>query len=263
MIRVMKLPIYQIDAFSSRVFGGNPAAVCPLESWLPEDVMQAIAAENNLSDTAFFVQKEDGFALRWFTPATEVALCGHATLAAGFVVLALLEPERPSVVFETRSGRLRVSRAGDAFAMDLPARGTRTSRATPELVAALGAEPAEVHDAHYRLCVFDDEEQVLALAPDYRALKVAVPEALIATAPSQRYDFVSRFFAPSLGVDEDPVTGSAHCILTPYWAARLDRSEMRAFQASARGGELTCVHRGDRVQLMGRAALYLTGTIEI
>ncbi len=263
MVRVMKLPIYQVDAFSSRVFGGNPAAVCPLEGWLPDDVMQAIAAENNLSETAFFVRNGDGFDLRWFTPATEVDLCGHATLASGFVVLTLLEPERSSVDFETRSGRLRVSRAGDEFAMDVPAWEAKRSRATPELIAALGAEPSEVHDAHYRLCVFDDEEHVLALSPDFRALKAAVPEALIVTAPSRSHDFMSRFFAPSLGVDEDPVTGSAHCILTPYWSARLDKAEMRAFQASARGGELTCVLRGDRVQLTGPAVLYLTGTIEI
>ncbi len=150
MVRVMKLPIYQVDAFSSRVFGGNPAAVCPLEGWLPDDVMQAIAAENNLSETAFFVRNGDGFDLRWFTPATEVDLCGHATLASGFVVLTLLEPERSSVDFETRSGRLRVSRAGDEFAMDVPAWEAKRSRATPELIAALGAEPSEVHDAHYR-----------------------------------------------------------------------------------------------------------------
>ncbi len=259
----MKLPIYQVDAFSSRVFGGNPAAVCPLESWLPDETMQAIAAENNLSETAFFVKNDDGFDLRWFTPALEVDLCGHATLASGFVVLTLLEPERSSVNFETRSGTLRVSRAGDEFAMDLPAWNTKPSRATPELIAALGAEPSEVHDAHYRLCVFEDEEQVLALTPDYRALEAAVPEALIVTAPGRRHDFMSRFFAPSLGVDEDPVTGSAHCILTPHWSARLNQPEMRAFQASARGGELTCVHSGDRVQLTGPAVLYMTGTIEI
>ena len=259
----MKLPLYQVDAFSHRAFGGNPAAVCPLERWLSDDVMQAIAAENNLSETAFFVKNGEAFDLRWFTPAVEVDLCGHATLASGFVVLTLLEPGRASVDFDTRSGILRVSRAGDGLAMDIPAWEAKPSRATPQLVEALGVQPSEVLDANYRLCVFDDEAQVLALEPDMRALAAAAPEGLIATAPSRNYDFMSRFFAPSLGVDEDPVTGSAHAILTPFWSARLNKLEMRAFQASARGGELTCTLRGDRVELTGGAVLYLTGTIDI
>lgn len=261
----MRLPIYQVDAFASAVFAGNPAAVCPLESWLPDATMQAIAAENNLSETAFLMPEGEGYRLRWFTPACEVDLCGHATLASAFVVFAHLHPEWASVAFETRSGRLTVARDGDLLAMDFPARPPAPRAPHPALVPALGADPSEVLFAGYWLAVFDDARTVRGLRPDFRALKGLDEPDVIVTAPGDEagIDFVSRFFAPGHGIDEDPVTGSAHCILTPYWSKRLGRRELSARQVSARGGEIACGDRGDRVRLAGRAVPYLEGMITI
>jgi PhzF family phenazine biosynthesis protein len=262
----MRIPLYQVDAFTSRLFGGNPAAVCPLTEWLPEATMQAIAAENNLAETAFFVAQGDGYLLRWFTPAVEVDLCGHATLASGYVVTRILMPERRSVTFDTlKAGPLEVSRDGELLAMDLPAWPPEEKPADPGILAALGARPAESFVARGRtLVVYDRAEDVAALRPDFAAMRRVKGANAIATAAGRDgVDFVSRYFAPNYGVDEDPVTGSAHCVLTPYWAARLGKEQMTARQISARGGELTCTLRGGRVTIAGHAVLYLEGAITI
>jgi PhzF family phenazine biosynthesis protein len=262
----MRIPLYQVDAFTSRLFGGNPAAVCPLSEWLPEATMQAIAAENNLAETAFFVPQGDGYLLRWFTPAVEVELCGHATLASGHVVTRILAPERRSVTFDTlKAGPLVVTRDGDLLAMDFPAWPPEDKSADPRVLAALGAGPAESFVARGRtLAVYDRAEDVAALRPDFAAMHRVEGADAIATAPGRDgVDFVSRYFAPNSGVDEDPVTGSAHCVLTPYWAARLGKERLTARQISARGGELTCTLRGDRVTIAGHAVLYLEGAITV
>jgi PhzF family phenazine biosynthesis protein len=262
----MQIPLYQVDAFTSRLFSGNPAAVCPLQEWLPEATMQAIAAENNLAETAFFVAQGDGYLLRWFTPTVEVELCGHATLASGYVVTQILARELRSVAFDTlKAGRLVVTCEGELLAMDFPAWPPESQPADPRVLAALGVEPAESHIARGRtLVVYDNAEDVAALRPDFAAMR-RVPEAnVIATAPGcDGVDFVSRYFAPNHGVDEDPVTGSAHCVLTPYWAARLCKPRLNARQISARGGELICTLRGDRITIAGHAVLYLEGTITV
>ncbi len=262
----MRIPLYQVDAFTTRLFGGNPAAVCPLSEWLPEATMQAIAAENNLAETAFFVPQGSGYLLRWFTPTVEVELCGHATLASGYVVTRILAPERSSVIFDTlKAGPLKVSRDGDLLAMDFPAWPPEETPADPQVLVALGARPAESFVARGRtLVVYDRAEDVAALRPDFAAMRRVDGANAIATAPGRDgVDFVSRYFAPNHGVDEDPVTGSAHCVLTPYWAARLGKEQLTARQISARGGELTCTLRGDRVTIAGHAVLYLEGAITV
>ena len=260
----MQLPLYQIDAFASQVFRGNPAAVCPLESWLEDDVMQSIAAENQLSETAFFVREGDAFRLRWFTPTDEVDLCGHATLASAHVLFEELGYEGDELRFDTQSGRLVVSRDGPRLVLDFPVRRATKVDAAPGLIAALGApQPVEVHEGPYWLVVYEDEAAVRALAPDFGALASFEPVIATAAGASDGVDFVSRFFAPNCGVDEDPVTGSAHCTSTPYWAERLGKSRLVARQISARGGELHCELRGDRVAIAGNAVLYLRGTITI
>lgn len=264
----MTLPIYQVDAFTSRLFGGNPAAVVPLERWLPDAVLQAIASENNLAETAYFVPLADGsFHLRWFTPALEVDLCGHATLAAAFVLARRLGHGDGVLRFASRSGELRVACDGPVFTLDFPvwAHGEPLT-ADPGFAAALGAQPAEMYPGKYHLLVFDAPDQIRALRPDYRALAAIEHFAVIATAPGEVFgdaDFVSRFFAPRAGIDEDPVTGSAHCVLTPYWSRRLGKTRLKARQISARGGELICELRGDRVAIAGHAVLYLRGEIEV
>ncbi len=261
---MMRLPIHQIDAFAGRVFAGNPAAVCPLDDWLPDGLMQAIAVENNLSETAFLVRDGDAYAIRWFTPATEVRLCGHATLASAFLIMNDLEPGRRSVRFKTRSaGDLMVTREGDLDALDLPADPPSPAAAPDGLAAALGRAPEAVLAAAYLLTVYRDEAAVRALAPDMAALAGLHEVGVIATAPGDAVDFVSRFFAPAAGIDEDPVTGSAHCILTPYWSARLGKDRLEARQVSARGGELVCEDRGERVRVIGAAARYMQGVIHV
>ncbi len=271
----MRLPLYQIDAFASAVFSGNPAAVCPLERWLPDATMQSIAAENNLAETAFFVPRPPAavdasagaggtdYDLRWFTPETEVDLCGHATLASGFVVLTALEPARQDVTFHTRSGPLTVRREGADLSMDFPARPPERCDAPAGLNAALGVTPREVWKSRDLMAVFDAEQDVRALAPSFDGIRSLGVFGVIVTAPGREVDFVSRFFAPLQGVPEDPVTGSAHCTLVPYWADRLGRPRLRARQVSARGGELRCENRGARVVIAGRAVKYLEGVIEV
>lgn len=262
----MQLPLYQVDAFASRVFSGNPAAVCPLDAWLPDELMQRIAMENNLSETAFFVRAGESYELRWFTPAAEVDLCGHATLASAFVILEVLDPRGRSgaapVRFTSRSGPLAVEVDGERLALDFPSRpGVR--RDVPDgLAAALGATPEEVYEAPYTMAVLASERELRALDPDPRAL-AAVDRAVLVTAPGDECDFVSRFFAPGYGIAEDPVTGSAHCTSTPYWAERLGKEHLVARQVSARGGELWCEHRGERTRIAGHAVLYLEGRIRV
>jgi len=260
----MTIPIYQVDAFTLGPFSGNPAAVCPLDSWLDDDAMQNIAAENNLAETAFIVTREGGYDLRWFTPTVEVDLCGHATLAAGYVVLNHLQPDLNSVSFETISGELIVSRDGDRLSMDFPARAPTRASVFEALSDALGKAPSEVHMSRDVLAVYDDEQSVRDLSPDQAKL-LALEEGfgVIVTAKGKSVDFVSRFFVPKGGIYEDPVTGSAHCTLVPFWAERLGWSELIAHQVSPRGGELRCELRGDRVIMSGRCVLFLTGNIHL
>lgn len=259
----MKLPYYQVDAFSCRVFGGNPAGVCLLEFWLPDSTLQQIAAENNLAETAFLVPRGQDFALRWFTPTVEVDLCGHATLAAAFILFTERGRDGNQVRFHTRSGELTVLRDHTRLTLDFPARPAIACVAPEALVRGLGAPPVEVFKARDYLAVFAREAEVRALKPDFAALKTLDCLGVIATAPGRDCDFVSRFFAPGAGVDEDPVTGSAHCTLVPYWARRLSRTRLLARQVSARGGELDCEQSGERVLISGHAALYLRGEIQI
>lgn len=259
------LAIYQVDAFAEALFAGNPAAVVPLERWLPDETLQKIAAENNLAETAFLVPDGQGWALRWFTPAIEVALCGHATLASGYVVFRFLRPGSRHAAFTTnRAGMLEVSEANGMLTLDLPSHPPEPVPAPDGLAVALGARPAAVLAAEKLLAVFETEEEVAALAPDFRKVAALPFDGVIATAPgSGGTDFVSRYFAPHAGIDEDPVTGSAHCVLTPYWAARLGRRRLEARQISARGGLLLCEDLGGRVALSGRAQLYMTGQIHV
>ncbi len=259
----MRLPLYQVDAFTERRFAGNPAAICPLPKWLPDATLQAIAAENNLAETAYFVAEPDGYRLRWFTPAVEVDLCGHATLAAAYVLMNCLGFGGDQVTFHSRSGPLTVAHSGEMFTLDFPSRPGERRPIDPAITAALGATPMEILAARDTMCVLATAAEVKALQPDMTALKQLEPWALIVTAPGDDCDFVSRFFAPKQGIDEDPVTGSAHCTLTPYWAARLGKTNLFARQVSPRGGELWCEDRGDRVRISGHGALYLTGFIEV
>jgi len=263
---VMRIPLYQVDAFTRRLFGGNPAAVCPLTEWLPDATMQSIAAENNLAETAFFVPQGEGYLLRWFTPTVEVELCGHATLASGYVVTHILAPDRRSVRFETlKAGPLEVTRDGDLLAMDFPCWPPEQEPADPRILAALGKAPTRSFVARGRtLAVYERTEDVAALRPDLAAMRQVPGADAIVTAPgNDGIDFVSRYFAPNYGVDEDPATGSAHCVLTPYWAERLGKKQLKARQISARVGDLDCTLRGDRITLAGRAVLYLEGTITV
>jgi PhzF family phenazine biosynthesis protein len=263
----MRIPLYQLDAFTSRVFGGNPAAICPLQTWLPDATMQAIAAENNLAETAFFVPEGDAFGLRWFTPLVEVDLCGHATLATAWLLLTRLEPARQSVRFNTRSGVLAVAREGKRLVMDFPSRPAQAAAPAAGLLEALGSKPVELllsAQARNFLVVYGSASQVQALQPDFAALAKLVGHGVIVTAPgSDGVDFVSRYFAAWHGIPEDPVTGSAHCTLTPFWAERLGKSNLVARQISKRGGELFVSDRGERVMIAGECAFYLEGTIEI
>jgi PhzF family phenazine biosynthesis protein len=260
----MRLPIYQVDAFTDRIFAGNPAAVVPLEAWLPDATLQGIAAENNLSETAFFFRQGDTYALRWFTPTVEVDLCGHATLASAYVVFRFLEPERRRIAFETlKAGTLVVARQGDELAMDFPSWAAKPCETPSGLAVALGRNPSEVLASRAYLAVYERESDIAAIKPDFAALK-RLDRAVIVTAPgSDGIDFVSRFFAPGVGIDEDPVTGGAHCQLIPYWAGRLGKTRLAARQISPRGGALSCALDGERVTIAGQARLYLEGTITI
>lgn len=259
----MRIPLYQVDAFADRVFAGNPAAVCPLERWPDDGVLQAIAAENNLAETAFFHPAEESPLLRWFTPLTEVDLCGHATLAAGYVLFQHLQPGREAVTFQSRSGPLTVTRSGELLTLDFPALTLSDPLPVEAVAAALQSSPLEVRRGMDLLAVFASEAEVRALQPDMERVRALDCRGVIATAPGDEADFVSRFFAPAVGIPEDPVTGSAHCALTPYWAERLGKSTLHARQLSPRGGELTCELRGDRVAISGRAVLYLEGILRL
>lgn len=253
------LPFTQVDAFSDRAFGGNPAAVMPLEAWLDDATLQAIGAENNLSETAFTIPAigDVDFELRWFTPANEAALCGHATLATAHVLIG----DREEIRFRTRkAGILTVRRDGDGYAMSLPA-WKPVPKPMPEIAQAIGAVPVETlwHEGGYSVLVYEDEAAIRSLSPDFAALRPVGDILYIATAPGDTADIVSRAFAPGAGIDEDPVTGSAHAVTAPYWAEKLGRNRFTAFQASARGGHMTCIVEGDRVILGGKCVTVIEG----
>lgn len=259
----MRIPYYHVDAFTSTRFHGNPAGVCLLESWPPDELLQSIAAENRHSETAFLVSRGEEYDLRWFTPAVEVNLCGHATLAAGHVLLAELGSAQGIARFQSRSGPLTLAREGELLVLDFPARAGEPCAVPEGLVRALGRAPVEVRRARSYLAVFATQADILAMAPDMPALGELDSKAVMVTAPGEDVDFVSRFFAPQLGIPEDPVTGSAHCTLVPYWSQRLGKRRLTARQLSARGGELWCEDAGERVRIGGRAVTYLRGEIEV
>jgi PhzF family phenazine biosynthesis protein len=261
----MRTPIFQIDAFTTRRFSGNPAAVMPMNGFLPDAVMQSIADENNLAETAFLVAEGGDYRLRWFTPMVEVPLCGHATLASAAVVMERLEPGRNSVVFHSASGPLTVKRTDAGYVMNFPARPSEAIAAPPGLAEALGVVPVEVFgNAFNYMAALESVEVLRQIAPDMAALARRDRPGVIVTAPGEGiYDFISRYFAPAKGIPEDPVTGAAHCMLTPYWAKRLGKTEFHAYQASRRGGEIVCRLVGDRVELEGSCVFYLEGEVEI
>jgi predicted PhzF superfamily epimerase YddE/YHI9 len=261
----MRTTIFQVDAFTTRRFAGNPAAVMPMASFPADATLQAIAAENNLAETAFLLPENGNYRLRWFTPATEVPLCGHATLASAAVVMERLEPGRTRVIFHSASGPLTVDRLGAGYVMDFPARPSERIPSPPGLAEALGAVPAEVFANEFSyLAVFENGAVLRALAPDMPAVARLDRFGIIVTAPGNGdFDFLSRFFAPAKGIPEDPVTGSAHCMLAPYWSGRLGKTEFRAFQCSPRGGEVICRLKGNRVELEGSCVFYLEGQVEI
>lgn len=259
----MKIRQYQIDAFATRAFEGNPAAVCPLEEWLDDALLQAVAEENNLSETAFFVPCARGFQLRWFTPVAEVDLCGHATLAAAFVLFDVLGHARESVVFETKSGDLVVEKKSSLIAMDFPAQPPRACDVPAALVAGLGRQPSAVLAADDYIAVFETEEDIRNIVPDQSELQKLALRGVAVTAPGTDADFVSRFFAPKFGIPEDPVTGSAHCELAPYWQARLGKSLLLARQLSKRGGQVRCEVMGERVMLSGSAVKFMEAEIVV
>lgn len=262
---MLELKLFQIDAFADKIFRGNPAAVCPLEDWLDDEVMQAIAQENNLAETAFFVPKNHGFHIRWFTPRHEVPLCGHATLAAAFVIFTEMDPKLRSAQFESKSGPLKVTRDDSLLTMDFPAFHMLPYPSPPNrLLKGLNRQPQEVYsveaDPNY-YAIYETEEDVRAIEPDLNLLEQLHPYAVVVTAPGNRSDCVSRYFAPSYGIPEDPVTGSIHSALVPYWANRLNKACVHAHQASQRGGDLFCENLGERVLIGGRAVKYLSGII--
>lgn len=259
----MNLPLYIVDAFTATLFRGNPAAVCPLQAWLPDALMQDIAAENNLAETAFLAPEGAGWRLRWFTPRVEIDLCGHATLATAFV-LARERPAQTEFRFQTRSGELIVTRRGELFTLDFPARELQSLPPQPALEAALATRVLSVTEgAGTWIAELAGEAAVQSVKPDFRALLALDCRAVSVTARGTSCDFVSRFFAPKVGIDEDPVTGSAHCGLVPFWAKRLGKNTLLARQLSARGGELQCELRGARVLMSGHAVLYSTATLHV
>ncbi|MDZ7695186.1 MAG: PhzF family phenazine biosynthesis protein [Balneolaceae bacterium] len=261
----MKIDLYQVDAFASRIFEGNPAAVCPLHRWLSDENMQRIAMENNLSETAFFVEENGHYGLRWFTPEAEVDLCGHATLASAYVLFKYLAHDRESIRFNTKSGELTVKKEGDYLVMDFPANPAKEVSPPEGIEQALGAQPLESYKSMDYLFLVESEEHVRKLQPEFLRLKELDSRGIIVTAASEAkdVDFVSRFFAPAVGINEDPVTGSAHTTLAPFWAEKLKKRELSARQISKRGGSVHCTLNGDRVELAGKTQTYLTGTITI
>lgn len=259
----MRIKYFQVNAFTSNPFGGNPAGVCLLDSWLPDQLLQAIAAENNFSETAFLAPEQDHFHLRWMTPATEVDLCGHATLATAHVLFSELGNPAERLSFRTISGTLKAARRGELIELDFPSRPPVPCSLPEKLRAALRRMPAEVYKSRDYLAVFSSEGEVAALEPDLRLVSQLDSLGLIVSAPGDDCDFVSRFFAPQAGVPEDPVTGSAHCTLIPFWSERLNRKDLMAKQISKRGGELHCRNLGDRVGIAGRAVTYCRGELDV
>lgn len=262
----MDLPIYQVDAFTDRAFTGNPAAVMPLESWLPDEVLQRIAAENNIAETAFFIPKGDEFHIRWFTPTVEVELCGHATLASAYVITRYLQPERQEMTFDSLSGPLIVRRDGERLSLDFPRLPIRPAHEKIDLIAGCIShrpDTAFVSDEYIAyFAVFADEQTVRDIKPDFLAM-MQLDKDIVVTAPGDKVDFVSRFFAPLHGIPEDPVTGSMHCALTPYWAQRLGKTRFHARQVSARSGDLWIELQDKRVILSGYGVPVLKGMMTI
>ncbi len=259
----MELTLYQIDAFAVKPFEGNPAAVCPLDSWLPDELMQAIAQENNLSETSFFVPTSDGYHIRWFTPAAEVDLCGHATLASAYVLFNIIGIKDDAIHFQSKSGILSVFQENEWLRMNFPAQPPTVCDTPEEILKAFNNTPVECLRSEDYVVVFKTEEEVASLTPRLDELLRLDLRGVIATAASSQYDFIARFFAPKYGIPEDPVTGSAYTQLGPYWAGKLGKTRMHARQISGRGGELMCETAGDRVNIYGKAVKYLAGTIEV
>ena len=260
----MKIKIYQADAFTKNLFGGNPAAICPLMEWLPDAVLQNIAAENNLAETAFYTKSSNGFHIRWFTPVTEVDLCGHATLAAAHVIFTEQDFSGNEITFDSRSGKLTVRKENNLLILNFPADKMEKVSLSLRLIAALGSTPIEAYKGREDfMLVYGTQEQIERMRPDFRKLAEVEARGIIITAKGNDCDFVSRFFAPQFGIDEDPVTGSAHTSLTPYWSAKLGKTELTAMQLSKRKGHLRCKHLGERVEIAGKSILYLKGEIEI
>lgn len=261
----MHAPLFQVDAFTTQRFRGNPAAVVLLEKYLPDTVLQAIAAENNLSETAFLVRAGEDYRIRWFTPKLEVSLCGHATLASAAVVMQRLERGRRRVVFDSASGPLTVVAEEDRYVMNFPARPAQSIPTPAGFADALGTEPVGVFaNVHNYMALLSSAQAVRELKPDLAAVaRIDRPGVIVTAAGDAGYDCVSRYFAPAKGISEDPVTGGAHCMLVPYWSARLGKMEINAYQASARGGELRCRALGERVELGGHCVFYLEGQVEI
>jgi PhzF family phenazine biosynthesis protein len=260
----MNIKLYQIDAFTNKVFSGNPAAVCPLDNWLADEVLQNIAMENNLAETAYYVKENSGYRIRWFTPTVEVDLCGHATLATAHVLFNYEKYENNTIVFDSRSGKLAVSKSGEVLTLDFPKDIIAKTDLTPELMNAFNVKPTQAFKGKtdYML-IFENEDQIRTIKPDLKLIASLNCRGVMVTAPGKDADFVSRFFGPASGIDEDPVTGSAHTTLTPYWSLVLNKSVLKAFQLSPRGGQLTCELVNDRVKISGQARTFLTGAIEI
>jgi len=259
----MNIKIYQADAFADAVFKGNPAAVCPLDEIISDDMMQLIAAENNLSETAFIFEKNGQKNIRWFTPAAEVNLCGHATLASAHILFTEENYDGDIIEFMSKSGILKVSKKGEMLELDFPAELVQPCEISPILEKALGKRPLETYTGSDMLAVYESEDDIAGFTPDFRMLKELNTRGVIVTAKGKECDFVSRFFGPNVGVDEDPVTGSAHCILTPYWSEKLNKKSLSAKQISARGGSLQCTKEGGRIKIAGKAATYMKGLIQL
>lgn len=259
----MKIPIYQVDAFTNKLFKGNPAAICVLDSWIDDELMQKIAKENNLSETAFFTKNGAKYDLRWFTPVREVSLCGHATLASAFIIFNFIEKDITEIEFNTKSGILTVSKAGDMISMIFPSRELVECEVPECLVKGLGKMPVKVLKTRSYLAVFEKEEDIRNLNLNMEELKKLDLSGVIVTAKGNEADFVSRYFAPGIGLNEDPVTGSAHCTLVPYWKKILNKTQFTAYQLSERSGILYCTDMGDNVKISGEAVLFSEGFINI
>jgi PhzF family phenazine biosynthesis protein len=258
------LKIYQVDAFTDKLFSGNPAAVVPLQEWLAEELMQKIAAENNLAETVFFVKENNGYRIRWFTPEVEVELCGHATLASAFVLFNCLRFEGNKIEFQSLSGLLSVTKNGELLTLNFPAASLTSTELRADVATALGGEPVELYwNKNDLVAIFKSQKEIENLKPDFEAVKKISKHGVITTAPGNDVDFVSRCFFPSSGINEDPVTGSAHTKFTPYWAGKLGKPKLTAKQISKRGGDLICVLAGERVLISGKAKLYMVGEIYI